>query len=92
MAEFIGVRILEEKTLWQRTIQKKKQLYCLELLYALISSFVNSMNMLKILMNCSESDSFYQLEYIETYKGGMGMTFFTVSLSANCLPVKRRHQ
>lgn len=23
MAEFIGARILEEKTLWQRTIQKK---------------------------------------------------------------------
>lgn len=39
-------------------------------------------------MNSSESGSFYQPEYIETYKGGTGMICFTVFLSANCLPVK----
>lgn len=43
------------------------------------------MNMLKILMNCSESGSFYQPEYTETHKGGMGMTCFRVFPSANCL-------
>lgn len=41
-----------------------------------------------MLMNYSESGSFYHPEYIAMYKGGMQKTCFTVFLSANGLPVK----